>query len=939
MALDYKYWAFVSYAHADETWARWLHASIERYVVPRALVGQPTPNGSRPRRLIPIFRDRDELASSGDLPTEVHEALQQSRFLIVVCSPKAAVSRWVNEEIRNFRLLGRDDRVLALIIDGEPNASDAPESGLLEAFPRALRFRVGPDGELTSERAEPLAADARRQGDGRYRALLKLLAGMLDVGFDELVQREKRRRVRRMIAVGAAAVLTIAALTAFWFNRQRAIGRQQRINFAQALANEALQRRTAIDPSLSALLAVESLRIAATTDGVSAALASMALVPRRLREFRHADRVTVLSFAADGTTLVSGATTGAGPGNRSTIRVWDLAAARQLSEVVQDEVVPQGWLAIDSDHTLLAIVSPPGGVRVSDLRTGAVRYHLQHEPSISSVMFGTSHPWIATSGGGKFRMWNAATGTLLEQFSGVAGSTAAFAAAVSEDESRIATSASDTVVWNGDTGATVARLPHAARHLAFVGNDRLLTANEDSAQLWDLSASSTLGRLDYRQRFGGAAVVALSPVRTRLAAASGNTVSVWDVSTGREIGRVPHTSFVTGLAFSHDGARLATGSDDGVVTVWEAAPTTGNVLGHEGRVFAFSMTADGSRVATAGEDGVVVWDASTARPVVNPFGKGTLSTETLSSDGRLLAAARGGIGDEPDTVIVTDAGTGKERSRLSHPAAVRRMTFSADGRLLVTQSGNTITFWQMLTGQKVRSFESDDIVESFGMSPDGQRLAIASGNTTDMWNAQTGQKTSTLSFKALVRSIAFSADSALLATMSGSGVRVWDANTGQQRIGLVHDDVVQGVSFDSVDHDIVTFSGREANIWRQATTDRLRIPHDEDVVAGAFDSTGQHLATLTNSAVHLWDATAGRKIARLPVDEELTSVTFSANDRFVVAGGGGRFVRVFPWRADDLMTDVCSRLTHNMTPSEWSTYFREQPYRPTCPNVSAPTRR
>jgi len=177
---DYKYWGFLSYSHHDERWARWLHRSIERFPVPRALVGGRTSFGARPRRLAPIFRDRDELASSGDLSKEIQDALRQSRFLIVVCSPTAAVSRWVNEEIVAFKVLGRADRVLALIVDGEPHATERPEEGRLEAFPRALRFVVGASGELTSKPAEPLAADARHQGDGPSRALSKLLAGMLD---------------------------------------------------------------------------------------------------------------------------------------------------------------------------------------------------------------------------------------------------------------------------------------------------------------------------------------------------------------------------------------------------------------------------------------------------------------------------------------------------------------------------------------------------------------------------------------------------------------------------------------------------------------------------------------------------------------------------------------------------------------------------------------
>ncbi|HEV8138667.1 MAG TPA: toll/interleukin-1 receptor domain-containing protein [Pyrinomonadaceae bacterium] len=210
---DFKYWAFISYSHADEEWAKWLHKSIETYRVPRKLVGRATSNGMLPRRIFPVFRDRDELPGASDLGGKIQEALKTSRSLIVVCSPKSAVSKWVNEEVKAYKALGRADHVLCLMIDGEPNA--APDSGLLECFPRAVRFEVGDDGELTEIPAEPIAADARPGKDGKTNALFKLLSGMMGVGYDELRQREKQRQRQRQLRRSAlvAAVLLLSSTT------------------------------------------------------------------------------------------------------------------------------------------------------------------------------------------------------------------------------------------------------------------------------------------------------------------------------------------------------------------------------------------------------------------------------------------------------------------------------------------------------------------------------------------------------------------------------------------------------------------------------------------------------------------------------------------------------------------------------------------------------
>lgn len=212
---DYKYWAFISYSHQDEAWASWLHKSLETYKVPRKLVGRELETGVVPRRIFPIFRDREELPGAADLGGKLKNALRGSRYLIVICSPKAAHSQWVNEEIKTYKALGREDRVLCLIVDGEPYASEKPESGQLECFPAAVRFRVSQNGELTTERTEPIAADARKGKDGRTNAKFKLLAGILNVGYDELKQREKKRRMMQQLRLvaGVAALLLVAVLT------------------------------------------------------------------------------------------------------------------------------------------------------------------------------------------------------------------------------------------------------------------------------------------------------------------------------------------------------------------------------------------------------------------------------------------------------------------------------------------------------------------------------------------------------------------------------------------------------------------------------------------------------------------------------------------------------------------------------------------------------
>lgn len=201
-----RYMAFLSYSHQDSEIAAWLHEELEEFRVPARLVGKLTDQGPVPKRLAPIFRDRHELAAASDLGDEIEDAIAGSRFLIVLCSPAAAKSKWIDKEIACFKRLHRDDRVLAAIVDGEPFVGAVPGREHEECFPPSLRTHFDSRGRPTSQPAEPIAADLRDQGDGRKMGVLKLAAGMMGVGLDDLVQREAQRRHRRLYAITAASV-------------------------------------------------------------------------------------------------------------------------------------------------------------------------------------------------------------------------------------------------------------------------------------------------------------------------------------------------------------------------------------------------------------------------------------------------------------------------------------------------------------------------------------------------------------------------------------------------------------------------------------------------------------------------------------------------------------------------------------------------------------
>ncbi len=306
-----KYWAFLSYSHTDRQWGDWLHKALETYRVPRRLIGQESRDGKIPARVFPVFRDREELPVSSDLSTNIEEALRESRYLIVICSPRSAQSRWVGEEIKTYQQLGREDRILALIVDGEPNASDGKPGfdADQECFHEALRYRWSENGEAAPVRSEPIAADAREGKDGRNNAKLKLLAGLLGVNYDDLKQRDNERRIRRLRFVAAVALLLVSGFGGLsvyaWWQKQaaqqaqtRAETEKARAESERARAESALARTQAALSQSDFLQATRSLEAGRVPDALAQLSRSLSFNPRNAGSlFRLSTLLSYRNFA------------------------------------------------------------------------------------------------------------------------------------------------------------------------------------------------------------------------------------------------------------------------------------------------------------------------------------------------------------------------------------------------------------------------------------------------------------------------------------------------------------------------------------------------------------------------------------------------------------------------------------------------------------------
>jgi hypothetical protein len=196
-----RYRAFISYSQRDKAIACRVHRALETYRVPKGIVAAIGPN----RTLGRFFRDDDEMGANQSLGAALEGALDDSENLIVICSPWASRSKWVDAEVRHFKARG-DARVFAIIATGEPHAADPSR----ECLPPSLKVKIDAEGRPTGERDEPRAPDLQR--DGIQRVRVQLAAGLLDVPFDELWQRDRRRAQRTKLLTSAAGLLVVAVL-------------------------------------------------------------------------------------------------------------------------------------------------------------------------------------------------------------------------------------------------------------------------------------------------------------------------------------------------------------------------------------------------------------------------------------------------------------------------------------------------------------------------------------------------------------------------------------------------------------------------------------------------------------------------------------------------------------------------------------------------------
>lgn len=911
--------------------AKWLHSAIESYALPRKLVGRAIGDASVPRRLFPLFRDRDELPTSSSLGDSLEVALSQSRSLIVLCSPHAAASRWVNEEILHFQRHGRGDRIVCVIVGGEPNAGSDTEATQREAFPEALRVVQTTDRHPSRSPADvPLAADLRPGGDGRHIALLKVVAGLLMLPLDELVARDQRRRRWRAVQATTALVVALLLGGGIWLNEYRKTQAQALATRAQwlldgnmsQLPTAALLAVTAWDLALELNLAAEEvlgvmrrstsllprpgmLRLKANsplgsgvasadgrwmaTRGDESVLLWDARSGNLMATLTTGGSVDALSFTRDGSKLVVVA--------GKFVQTWATASASSIGSQHIDGLGHPVSLSGDG-RWLAAGLGSAVDVGTWDLATGTLTRRLRVDVPVTSLSISPDGRRLAAGVGGMsnsgavdpgWRLWNLETGQLL-----IRGKAAGYIRGLAFDP-RGRTLAVDTgtiEIRDAATGRELASFRGAGSALVWAPNERWLAGSDSPVQVWDAESGDEVARLP-----GVGSVVAFS-TNGELITADGRS---WAMNTTRQVEHLlasPRSGGVSSIRFAGP-TRLATAKQSGEVATWELVETaarSGTVReGLAPRITAFSddgrflLTMNGNTLGSTWS--ARLWNTRTGRKLADIEPGGQIEDASFSTDGSQLAVVdnRGVV-----TVYATNDASIEAHVQVRTAPEGHRLQVVPGSPGWVILGGGAALFWSAGRDKPKYLNLGENSVHHVAASADGRKLWQAGQGPVIARDIVTLAEVHRIDIHGHIGALSVSRDGAVVAALDDRKVHVVDGRAGRLMFELSLSAVQTTLPEESGGVTGMTLSpdGR----WL-ALVDQKR-------------DASQNLV----SDVSLWSIDRRTRVAVLAQSVQWAEFSNDGTRMAVIAGDG--LVQLVDWIPTRLISDLCARIGRPLTASE-----------------------
>lgn len=534
-----------------------------------------------------------------------------------------------------------------------------------------------------------------------------------------------------------------------------------------------------------------------------------------------------------------------------------------------------------------------------------------HSDAVRTVLFSADGRHAITSDeAGQARYWDAQSGSLLATFRGDTGQLRSIH--VSADSSRVVIgNSNETLVW--DTRSDRPLATHSASDLGYLlavspDGRRLVLRFGSGVVTRDAITGAALNRLSGHE--GSVLMAAYSADGERLVTASEDkTARVFDAASGRPLlSLVGHAEEVVSAQFSADGTRIVTASKDKTARLWDArsGAQLATLAGHESALLRATMSHDARRILTIGDTDATIrlWDS---QGTLLSFQKGEtfwVLSAAYSPDGESILA-----NNTDGCIRIWDAaGSVLLRSLPAQKDGVDSAAWSPDGtRILTVGRDQTVRIWDARTSQLLHTLVSPPSPHSLApamasMSRDGAHvLLLSTDRTLRLWDGHTGALQVTLDGQQHELSSArFSPDGQHLLTTSGShGVRVWSTASGRLEGELKgHTDAVNSIAWSPDGQRLVTASADQtARIFSMPSRQLLLTlgGHTGAVESALFSPDGMYVITASvDKTAKIWDARSGAMLMSMDgIDDTLPLAAYSADGRFVITGNGDGAVKLW----------------------------------------------
>ena len=711
--------AFVSYSHAaDGQLAPALQWAIQRFAKPWYRT-----------RALRVFRDESALSANPHLWSSIQTALDESDWFILLASPAAVASEWVNRELDHWLSTKSQDRILVVLTDGTWEWDATAHALTGTAVPPLLRevFTDEPRHlDLRWARAET-DLDMR---NARFRdGVAQLASPVRGIPKDELESEDilLHRRALRLARGGVTVLvlLVVIALVASGFalvQRREALTQRDRANHnaevavAERLSAVAASRR-GIDDRQALLLAVEGYRRLDTTTTRSALLGTLTAAPQLVGFMPGSADATTSAISPDGGLVAAGTDDG-------SVRFWDTRTRGGSTVLAAPPAalrgVPVVDMAFDHTGTRLFVLHSDGEVELFNPAT--------RRPVVAPMAIGVAGAsFIAVRPDGREvvvddAIYDVAHRRPLRTLSGAGGAGFSGRSAFSADGTTLFASTGGTLHEFDDRtlrpiGAPL--VPSSTPTICLATSCYLYEGDADVATATTREDGShhTLVLVDHGPNPAAASSRSLEPILG---------ATVLDASTRRVIERLAPTLTVTAIAMSSDARVVVLGGDDGTIEVWPARDAeidgaTEPAMHQGGRIVSLSLADDGtSLVATSVGGSTVLWDLSGNGAVAGAHALPNARGLFTSSTKRSCSAT-----ESPINTIQTGRGGS---ALFSNDTCSAGLSMSPTGSNLAV-SGDRSSVWDLATrpAELVRTFGDKlaPIATPLAFDPMGKRVLFA----------------------------------------------------------------------------------------------------------------------------------------------------------------------------------------------------------------------